>query len=40
MEKEINCKWKFSENGHFTILNAHKRKEVIGSSQNKYSHGP
>jgi hypothetical protein len=40
MEKEIDCKWKFSGNGHLTILNAQKRREVIGSSQKKYSHGP
>jgi hypothetical protein len=26
-----------SENGHLTILNAQKKREVIGSSQKKYS---
>jgi hypothetical protein len=40
MEKEIDCKWKFNENGHIIVLNAHKRREVIGSSHKKYSHGP
>jgi hypothetical protein len=38
IEKEIDCKWKFSENGHLIVLNALKKREVIGSSQKKYSH--
>jgi hypothetical protein len=40
MDKEMDYKWKFSENGHLIILNAQKKREVIGSSKNKYSHGP
>jgi hypothetical protein len=32
MEKEIDYKWKFSENGHLIILNAQKKSEVIGIS--------
>jgi hypothetical protein len=32
MEKEIDYKWKFSENGHLTILNPQKRRKIIGSS--------
>jgi hypothetical protein len=40
MEREVDYKWNLSENGHFIILNAQKRREVIGSSQKKYSQGP
>jgi hypothetical protein len=40
MKKWIDHKWKFSENGHITILNAPKRREDIGSSHKKYSNGP
>jgi hypothetical protein len=36
----MECKWKFNENGYFIILNAQTKREVIGSSQKKYSHGP
>jgi hypothetical protein len=40
MEREVDYKWNLSENGHVTVLNAQNIREVIGNSQNKYSHGP
>jgi len=40
MNKQIEYKWKFSENGHLVVLNAEKKREDIGSSPKKYSHGP
>ncbi len=27
MEREVDCKWNFSENGPFIVLNAQKIKE-------------
>jgi hypothetical protein len=38
-KKEVDCKWDLNENG-LIVLIAHKRREVKGNSEKKYSHGP
>jgi hypothetical protein len=39
-KKEIEYKWNLNENGHLTILNAQKRKEIIRSTHMDYETSP